>query len=196
MLAPTQVHGAGILVAGSAAPPGTRAWTVAGTGPPVEGDAVVVAGGSDAAAVIVADCGALALASPQGIRAAVHVGWRGLMAGIVEAAVAVMDDLGAGPVMAGLGPCIHACCYEFSPAGVADVVERYGPEAAGWTSEGSAALDLPGAIAAALRRVGAPLVMDADTCTGCGPGWFSHRRRADTARQALVVWADAPDDDR
>jgi polyphenol oxidase len=190
VLRPTQVHGAGVLVAGAAAPAGTVPWAHPGGSPPPEGDAVVAVGAAGCPVVVVADCGALALASPQGQRAAVHVGWRGLMAGVVEAAAGAMAALGADPLVAGLGPCIHPCCYEFAPAGVAAVVARYGPEAAGWTRQGSVALDLPGAIRAALRRAGVPLVVDVDACTGCAPGWYSHRRRGDTARQALVVWAD------
>ena len=49
---------------------------------------------SVAVAVLTADCAPLALASPEGVFAAVHAGWRGLAGGVVEAAVAAMRDLG------------------------------------------------------------------------------------------------------
>src|SRR5674476_1670642 len=54
---------------------------------------------------------AIALASAEGVCSAVHAGWRGLAAGVVEAAVTAMRDLGASDVTASLGPCIHAPCY-------------------------------------------------------------------------------------
>ncbi len=154
-----------------------------------DGDALVSDACGAALCVLTADCGALALASPEGVFGAVHAGWRGLLDGVVEAAVDRMRDLGASDVVGALGPCIHAGCYEFSVTDLDAVAAAYGDAVRGTTSEGRPALDLPGGIGAALARAGARSVPGVDACTACGGRWFSHRARADRGRQALVVWA-------
>ena len=59
-----------------------------------------------------ADCLPVALARTNGgapAVAVVHVGWRGLLDGILESAV---DALGGGELAAAIGPGIGPCCYE------------------------------------------------------------------------------------
>ncbi len=190
----TQVHGTGVRRAGGPD-------TVAGTGGHAdlpglvhlaEGDALVSDTPGAALCVLTADCGPLALASPEGVFGAVHAGWRGLVAGVVEAAVARMRDLGATEVVGALGPCIHAGCYEFSSADLDVVAGDYGDTVRATTTHGRPALDLPAGIAAALGRAGARVVPGVDACTACDVGWYSHRARADAGRQALVVWSTPP----
>jgi hypothetical protein len=156
-----------------------------------EGDALVSATQGIALCVLTADCGALALSSPEGVFAAVHAGWRGLVGGVVEAAVERMRHLGATDVVGSLGPCIHAECYEFSVPDLDIVATAYGAEVRGRTSDGRPALDLTAGIAAALANAGAAVVPGVDACTACGGGYFSHRARNDPGRQALLVWAGA-----
>jgi copper oxidase (laccase) domain-containing protein len=110
-----------------------------------------------------------------------------LLAGVLEAAVGQLRAGGAGAVQAALGPCIHAECYEFSPADLDAVAERLGPAARGVTAAGRPALDVPAAVRAALARAEVDLVHDADVCTGCSPDHYSHRASGDRQRQALVV---------
>ena len=52
---------------------------------------------------------------------AAHAGWKGALAGIVEATVAAMERLGAkrSAVVAALGPCIAQASYEVGPEFVA-----------------------------------------------------------------------------
>ena len=121
--------------------------------------------------------------------AAVHAGWRGLAAGVLEAAAAEVRQRSSAPVRAVLGPCIHAECYEFSPSDLSAVVERLGPEVVGKTSAGRPALDVPRAIRVALAGVGVTDVTDVDVCTACSPGHFSHRRDGLTGLQAMLVAA-------
>lgn len=122
--------------------------------------------------------------------AAVHAGWRGLVAGVVEQAAEAMRALGAGRIEAALGPCIHAECYEFGASDLAAVERAVGAAAGGVTSRGAPALDLPGAVAAAAREAGIDLVFSSPVCTACSADHYSHRARGDTGRQALVVWRD------
>jgi copper oxidase (laccase) domain-containing protein len=203
LFAPRQVHGADILVVdadalGAEGPDGSPIASAGAVGPfvrdgagaPPAGDAVVAVAGGACLAVVAADCGAVALATPQGVRAAVHVGWRGLVAGVVERAVAVVRALGGDPVYGGVGPSIRACCYHFSPADVARVSSRYGAGVEGRTTEGAPALDLPAGLDAALGGAGVEVVVRSERCTGCSPGFYSHRRRGDVGRQAVFVWAE------
>jgi copper oxidase (laccase) domain-containing protein len=52
-----------------------------------------------------------------------------------------------------------------------------------------AALDVPSAVRAALRRRGIELDV-AGACTGCDERFHSHRRRAETGRHALLSWLE------
>ena len=64
-----------------------------------------------------ADCVPILLVAPaHHAVAAVHAGWKGMLAGVVERALAMLGARhGARPteVLAAIGPAIGACCYEF-----------------------------------------------------------------------------------
>jgi YfiH family protein len=172
-----QVHGTDVVVVDA---PGSGAGQA--------GDALVTAAAGTALAVLTADCGPVALGSDEGVVGAVHAGWRGVEAGVVERAVAAMRDLGAGRVRAALGPCIHPECYEFGAAELDRLTSVLGEGVRGTTTAGRPALDLPAAVAAALERAGADLVYVDPVCTACSPAHFSHRARGELERQAVVVW--------
>jgi copper oxidase (laccase) domain-containing protein len=138
--------------------------------------------------VLTADCAPVALGSPEGLHGAVHVGWRGLRAGVIGRAVGVMRALGATTVVAGLGPCIGPCCYEFAPGPLDMLSHELGDEVGSRCTWGSPSLDLPAAARSGLDRAGVEVVVAVDACTACTPGYFSHRARRDVARQAMIVW--------
>lgn len=174
-----QVHGAGVVLA-----PAAKA-------PPLSGDLPVgdasVATDPDAVLVVLAgDCGPVALVTKRAV-AAVHAGWRGVAAGVLEAAAMRLRALGGGSPRAVLGPCVRACCYEFSPADLSPIVARLGPGVATTTSEGRLALDLPRAVGSALARAGVSDFVDLGVCTACSPDHFSHRREGRTGLQAMLV---------
>jgi len=94
-----------------------------------EGDAIVAraADGRIAVGVRVADCVPVLVASSEtGDVAAIHAGWRGVTAGVVGAGVRA---LGGGGLVAAIGPCIGACCFEVG-RDVADAIARAAPGAA------------------------------------------------------------------
>jgi copper oxidase (laccase) domain-containing protein len=157
---------------------------------PVEGDALVSSDASTVLAVLTADCAPVALGSPEGVRAAVHIGWRGLGAGVAAHAAAVMRELGAEKIVAGLGPTIGPCCYEFSPADLDRLCATFGEAVRAESRRGRPALDLPGAVRVALAGAGVELVVDTSICTACDAGYFSHRARGEGQRQAVFVWSD------
>jgi polyphenol oxidase len=141
-------------------------------------------------AIHTADCAPVALVSPEGILGAVHAGWRGLQAGIVEATVAQMRTEGASTVRAVLGPCIHAECYEFGTEDLERLVARLGPQVRGQTSNGRPAFDAPAAVERALRRAGVDSPDVVPVCTACDTRFFSYRARGDDGRQAMLVWLE------
>jgi purine-nucleoside/S-methyl-5'-thioadenosine phosphorylase / adenosine deaminase len=187
-----QVHGDRVVVVDE---PGKQAGAHA--------DAAVTARPGAALAIQAADCAPVALVADEGVVAAVHVGWRGLVAGVVERAVEAVHRAGGSRLRAVVGPCIHACCYEFGAADLDRVAARYGDGVRATTRSGRPALDLPAAVTSALSALSAqsalpaiPSAASATTgagCTACGtPPMFSHRARGDTARQAMVVWLEDP----
>ena len=135
--------------------------------------------------VFSADCLPVVLAREQGERPALallHVGWRGLLAGVVEAGAAV---LGRGRLHAAIGPGIGPCCYE-----VGDDVRRPFAARFGTHVLRGSHVDLWTAAEQALRAAGAVRVARADLCTACRPQlYFSHRRDgARTGRQGALAF--------
>jgi polyphenol oxidase len=156
-----------------------------------EADAAVTACTGAALVVRTADCAPVGLASPEGVVAAVHAGWRGLMAGVVEGSVTAMRALGATSVTGALGPCIGAHAYRFSKPDLELVAARYGQRVVATDEAGYPALDLAEAVRAALGFAGAGLANDALICTHCSADHWSWRANKDSGRQATVVWVPA-----
>lgn len=145
-----------------------------------EADGQAVAARGVAAMVLVADCVPVVLAA-RGAVAALHAGWRGLAAGVLEEGVRALRDVGGeGPVVAVVGPCAGACCYE--------VGEEVHAAFATGLSAGQH-IDLRSIARERLVAAGAAEVRDTGGCTICGERWFSYRREGPRAgRQAALAW--------
>lgn len=68
--------------------------------------------------ILTADCAPVLFADPEaGVIGAAHAGWRGALAGVIEATLARMEELGAARerIRAGIGPCIGPRSYEVGP---------------------------------------------------------------------------------
>jgi polyphenol oxidase len=125
-----------------------------------------------------ADCLPVAVARTNGdtpALALLHVGWRGLLAGVIENGV---EAVGGKPAAA-IGPGIGPCCYEVG----AEVAERFD---AGLVDERK--LDLWTGAERALRAAGVEEIERTDLCTACHPDlFFSHRRdQGTTGRQGVI----------
>lgn len=157
-----------------------------------EADAVVAVRSDVALAVQTADCVPVALvATATGAIAAAHAGWRGLVAGLLQATVAELQARGPSPIRAIVGPCICARCYEFGSGDLDAVAARLGDVVRSRTSSGAPALDLRAATLAALGAAGVTDVVVSDRCTATeATELFSHRARAERGRQALVVYRE------
>ncbi len=175
-----QVHGRDVVVV-------TRPGEHAGA----EADAAVTATPGCALAVRTADCAPIVLLGTRSV-GVVHAGWRGLRAGVIEAAVDALRALDDHVVAAHLGPCIRAGCYEFAGPERGELVARFGPDAAATTGWGTPALDLAAAATVALAEAGVSSVEDGAGCTACDRRWFSHRARAEPGRFATVAWVPGP----
>lgn len=171
-----QVHGAAVVVVHA---PGEQAGSRA--------DAAVTAERACALAVLTADCAPVAFASPEGVIAAAHAGWSGLVGGVLQHTVEAMRALGATRISAVLGPCIGPECYEFGADDLERVARTVGQEVRARTVDSRPALDLAAGVRAVLTRDGVA-VDDRSVCTACTPGYFSWRARREHQRQAMVVW--------
>ena len=146
-------------------------------------DAIVTRLPQLAIGVSTADCGPLLFADAEAhVIAAAHAGWRGALAGVIEAAIAAMEKLGAqrSRIATALGPTIRQPNYEVGSefverflAADADNKRFFKPS----TSSGHAMFDLGGYIAERLQRAGITNFEDLGLCTYAEPErFFSYRR--------------------
>jgi len=188
-----------------------------------EGDGLLTDQAGILLSVRTADCLPVLLADPKHRAvAAVHAGWRGALARIVEKAVGEMRRVyGSEPqsLLAVLGPSIRACCYEVGEE-VEDAFQRRFPNAdqlfrapaphhhyhsqslANTISPGHNTaskppiyLDLVAVAQAQLHSAGlAPHhVAVSDFCTACQPDLFySYRREGNSTGRMLAVIAIRP----
>jgi YfiH family protein len=152
-----------------------------------DADALAVTRDRLPVAVLVADCLPIALASPaEGRLVAVHVGWRGLAAGVVQQAAGAFDD--PRTVLAAFGPAIGPCHYEIGDEVALAVAAAAGVGVVTQRRDGRLFLDLAGTADRVLRTAGVRRVERTELCTACEPArFFSHRRDGRTGRQALVA---------
>jgi copper oxidase (laccase) domain-containing protein len=133
-------------------------------------------------AVLVADCIPVAIVGSS--RSAVaHAGWRGLVSGVLEEALKILDD--EAP-RAWIGPGIGPCHFEVGPELPGRFAESY-PDAPSF-SVGGTHFDLPAATRWVLRSNGVEVSDDPVPCTYCDPSFYSYRRDGVTGRQAVVAW--------
>jgi len=144
-------------------------------------------------AILTADCLPIALASESGDRVgAAHAGWRGLAAGVIEATVGAMK-IPPGRLLAWLGPAIGPEHFEVGPeVRQAFVDEDAGAEEAFATNaRGRFMADLGLLARRRLRNLGIHRIFGGGQCTFAAPDkYFSHRRDANTGRQATLIWRE------
>lgn len=148
---------------------------------PEDVDAVVTRLSDVAIGVSTADCVPVVLADAEaGVIAALHAGWRGALAGIVEATIAAMQSLGARPgrITAALGPCICAGCFE-----VGEEVAALFPASCVSRDGVKPHVDLPAYVTGLLQAAGLPEAQIAPppSCTRCHPESLFSARAQGTA---------------
>lgn len=171
---------------------GTTALTV--TAAPLSGqplpkaDAVVSNTPGLVIGVLTADCTPVLFADPQArVVAAAHAGWRGAVSGVLEAAMAEMERLGArrSRILAAIGPTIGQQAYEVGPDFEADVLAR-DPTSAGFFARTGAQkphFDLPGYVYARLANSGLQSIELNAPCTYANESKFFSYRRSQHLKQ-------------
>ena len=170
LMAVQQVHGTAVAVLDT--PWSTR---------PVA-DALVTARPGLLLGIVTADCAPVLFAGiggEHGVIGAAHAGWRGAVAGVLEATLDAMRALGARDIVAVVGPCIAQASYEVG-ADLRDAVLARDPVDGAFFTGGLAGhwhFDLPGYCLARLAAAGAAGHATGDDTLGDPARFFSHRRR-------------------
>ncbi|MGH6968382.1 MAG: peptidoglycan editing factor PgeF [Stellaceae bacterium] len=169
-----QVHGAEAQVV-------EAPWTPAAA---PRADALVTRVPGVALGILTADCVPVLFADVEArVIGAVHAGWRGALAGVIEAAVAAMEDLGAAAqrTVAAIGPAIAQASYEVGPEFPRRFLAQdpansvfFAPAA----KPGHFLFDLKGYVARRLEALGVRAVAVTDTDTAADAGRFFSYRRA------------------
>ncbi|MEQ1514091.1 MAG: peptidoglycan editing factor PgeF [Lysobacteraceae bacterium] len=156
-------------------------------------DASVTSAPGVVLAILTADCLPVVFAAEDGREvAAVHAGWRGLAAGVLEATVAAMHTP-AGHVIAWLGPAAGPQAYEIGEEVYRAFVTRDPASVAAFaaTRPGHWRVDLYALARMRLAQAGVTRVHGGGLCTISDPQrFYSHRRDAHTGRLATLVWFD------
>lgn len=191
-----QVHGRGVWVinqretANSLQTAGTKVDAPAIECSP-EADACVTRQPGQVCTVLTADCLPVLLSDDRGtVVAAVHAGWRGLHAGVIDAAVAAMR-CPAARLHAWLGPAIGAAVYEVGTevrqaflSLSAEAESAFTP-----TRDGHYLADLYRLARQRLSKLGVEKICGGDHCSLSEPDrFYSYRRDGRTGRMASLIW--------
>jgi len=173
----TQVHGVGCIDAANSA-----------VG--IEADASFTTQPGIVSAVLTADCLPILLCDKSGgAVAAIHAGWRGLAAGVVESTIAAMGE--PRELMAWLGPAIGPQRFEVGAEVRAAFVERDAVAATAFTPvrEGHWLADLYQLAKISLEKQGVNGIYGGEWCTANTPeNFYSYRRDGVTGRMATLIW--------
>lgn len=172
LLTPYQTHGLAVATAIAPWP-----WQ-----DPPRADAVVTATPGLAIGVSTADCAPVLLADDNaGVIGAAHAGWRGAQAGICEAAIEAMEQLGAArdTITAVVGPCISRINYQVGPEFRTTFIDM-DPGYDGYFApddDGKFTFDLPRFVVDRLTHAGIGTVGLVERCTYAdAEDFFSYRR--------------------
>ena len=153
-----------------------------------KGDAAITRSPGTVCVVGAADCMPVLLTDQSGsVVAAAHAGWRGLGAGVIEAAIGAMGTP-PGKILAWLGPAIGPRAYEVGE----DVRAAFGSYENAFsapTRPGHWRLDLYAVARTKLRNAGVRSVYGGGFCTYTDPALFySFRRDKTKERMAALIW--------
>jgi len=141
--------------------------------------------------VMTADCLPVLLASSDGTEiAAVHAGWRGLLAGVIANTVAMFKS---DNVIAWLGPAIGPDCFEVGGEVKESFVAKSNDFATAFkqTSEEKYLADIYQLARLELATLGITQVYGGDFCTVTDKQrFYSYRRDGETGRMATLIWRD------
>ena len=156
-----------------------------------DADAAITRQPGRVAVVMTADCLPILLCDRDGSEvAAVHAGWRGLQAGVIQSALAAMRSSN-DRIMAWIGPAISQAAFEVgeevrlafaaADAGAVEYFESNRP--------GHWLCDLAGLAVRVLEQQGVATVFRDSHCSYRDSDlFFSYRRDGATGRMAALIW--------
>lgn len=188
---PRQVHGTTVWCVEpgqSESAPESAPGSASGREPAsVEADAIVGCAPRSPVGIVTADCVPLLASAADGSAvAAIHAGWRGLAAGVIERGLAgLRKQAPRRPIHLAIGPGARGCCYEVDEPVRQALGARYRAQLTGGVLRparraGRHMLDLSGLaerIAADLGIPSARLGVSHRVCTICDPLRFESFRR-------------------
>lgn len=172
-----QVHGTKVIDAGRA-------------GCLPEADAAFARSLDTVCCVMTADCLPVLLCDRAGtVVAAVHAGWRGLLNGVIEAAIAAMQ-VDPGDLLAWLGPAIGPEAFEVGAEVREAFIGKDGPAQSAFQPHGEKWLANIYLLATQrLQAKGVTGIYGATYCTYTDPErFYSYRRDQNTGRMASLIW--------
>ncbi len=167
-----QVHGAEVMTHGT----GWHGWL---RGREADGHVSVARG--TALAVTVADCTPVLLWHPGGAIAALHAGWRGTAAEILDRGLDALASLGfpEEECTIWLGPSICGQCYEVGPEVLRAVH--------GGAHHGKGLLDVRAALARQAARRHVATVRTSSGCSRCDTARYFSHRSGDAGRMLGII---------
>ncbi len=181
-----QVHGVIVHAATSLVPAPTA-------------DAAVTANPHIALAVMTADCLPVVISARnelgQSAVGIAHAGWRGLLGGVIEATLSVLNKtVPQAQLSAHLGPCIGVAQFEVGSEVREAFLAKNATNAIYFTAQplGKYLCDLESLARAVLYQAGATQVSGGGWCTVSDPRLASFRRNAVTGRFATLVALNLP----
>ncbi|MGH8217929.1 MAG: peptidoglycan editing factor PgeF [Steroidobacteraceae bacterium] len=165
---------------------------------PLRADAAISGQSGRVCAIQVADCMPVLLAARDGAAVgAAHAGWRGLAAGVLEAAVAALGTepcrVAADRLIAWLGPAIGPEHFEVREEVRAAFIEPDAGADGAFTrnARGRWQCDLYALARRRLAAAGVREVYGGGWCTYGDPGrFFSYRRDGQCGRMAALIWIE------
>lgn len=182
-----QVHGIQVADA-QAVTPHNKAQAV------VQADASFSKKAGVVCSIMTADCLPVLICNRKANKvAAVHAGWRGLAAGVIEASIAALQEK-PEDLLVWFGPAIGPDAFEVG-AEVREVFVRQYPQAEAAFKQNRAGhflADIYHLARIRLKHLGLNGIYGGDYCTYSDPDQFySYRRDNKTGRMASLIWFDS-----
>ena len=156
-----------------------------------DADAAITREAGRIAVIMTADCLPILLCNRDGSEvAAIHAGWRGLQAGVIQSTLAAMHSP-AEQLIAWIGPGITQASFEVGDEVFAAFVDSQPSVASCFSANrpGHWLCDLGGLATSVLRRGDVAEVTRSPHCSyRDAERFYSYRREATTGRMASLIW--------
>lgn len=171
---------------------GNRVIKAKQTQQPIQADASYSDEAGIVCAILTADCLPVLLASTNGTKiAAIHAGWKGLLAGIISNTI---HAIGSAQVIAWLGPAIGANCFEVGHEVKDAFISKskiFSPAFCKKKDDTKYLANIYQLAMIELSSMGVTKMYGGNYCTVTDKeNFYSFRRDGETGRMATLIWRD------